>query len=201
MELPNTYSEYCSCCWLPKSLHGPELISIFLWWAPWFPRKMHGSFEVMLLQPSPHFPTKSSISPSRTAVPPRTVIQGNSRFILSLCSCCIAQQYSQEPWACDCKHSLLTLLPSEISTSTERALGLPSAGPRDKDTTGKICQEGNHGTTVICSNIPEFVKLQAPMSQKKFHNPWTKHNRLCIPITEQLMWTAGTCTNLLSYHV
>lgn len=134
---------------------------------------------------------------ARTAGPPRTVIKGNSRLILSLCFCCTAQQCSHEPWACGCKHLLLTLLPSAISKSTERALGLPTAGPRDKDCIGKICL-GLHGTT---SNIPEFLKLQAPMAQKKFCNLWTKHNRLCIPNTERLAWTAGTCTNLLSYQV
>lgn len=109
---------------------------------------------------------------ARTGVPPPTVIQGNSRLILSLCSCCTDRQCSHEPWACGCKRLLLILLPSAISMSTETALGMLTAGPRDKGYMDKTCQEGNHSTTVIWSKIPESVKLHEPTAQKKFYNLW-----------------------------
>lgn len=66
---------------------------------------------------------------ARTAVPPRTVIQGNYRWILSLCSCCTDQQVpmTPEPVAA---HACSSPCSPQQSARAQRALGLPTAGTK-----------------------------------------------------------------------
>lgn len=92
LEFPNTYSEYCSCFWLPKSPHGPELMSIFPCSSP----RMNSMVPLKFYRCNHRHIFQQSPVPA-LARTPRTVIPGNCRWVLSLCSCCTAQQCFHDP--------------------------------------------------------------------------------------------------------